>query len=283
MANSTNINGGEKRNENQKQSDIKDRKFFCWIRSHPAEISLIASLLALGRVMGIANLFTKPEDWKRMIESEGFSMVLSLPDIPALFLAGFAIMLGWKTMKRNRGLSKRGKGGFLIGILCLIISITPIGDAITLMSMSFPVWIRGVYYGITGQEDKMAEIGQAMDGGKEIILTEKDYSIDAHVDKTFNPAFGTEWKVKGTLTNKTEKEWTSVEILVSAVDENGETKKIQSYNKTFALKATISYIPPGETVQFETEKYPGILESDYEGLVDYRIDKIWYWEEFEDE
>lgn len=263
-------------------NESKKGKIKSWIAKHSAGVALAAALIALGRAVGIGNLFAAPGSWKDLTADTGLSMMLSSHDFIALFLAVLAVVLGRRAMKRQEGPKKKGREGFVIGIVCIVILVTPIGDALSLMTSTFPVWIRTAYYGMTGQEDKLEELNQiANDGGKTIPLKEGEYLLDAHLNKAANPASGTEMNVTGTLTNQTEQEWESVTISLIVVDAQGNPKKVQSYDEVPILEAVIPSLSPGETAEFETENYPGILESDYENLTDFQIVDISYFEPVE--
>lgn len=267
------------------QNQGMQEKIKNWIITHSAGIALAVALWSLLRVTGLIdmvfNFFASPKEMHEQIVSFGLSVALPSLDIISLFLAGAAIVIGWKTMRRHGGFWKKGKGGFVIGVLCLVISFTPIGTACSLVSTAIPVWAKTVYYGLTNQPEKMNEYSQIMNGGGNVDLKEGEYLLDAHIDRTEDPAYGTKMKVVGTLTNQTEDTWDSVSISFVLVDANGEPKKVQSYDEVPVLEATIKGLKPGETAEFESRTYPGILESDYEGITDYKIVSISYWKPLE--
>lgn len=257
-----------------------------WIGSHAALIALIAALWALLRVTGIIdmifNLFASPKELQNGITSLGLSLIFPGIDVISLILAGIAIVMGVISMKRHGGFWKKGKGGVVIGVLCLVIAFTPIGTACSFVSTTVPIWAKSVYYGLTGQPDKMSEISQIMTGGMTVNLKEGEYLLDAHIDRTEDPAYGTKMKVVGTLTNQTDVTWDSACISFVLVDASGEPKKVQSYNEVPVLEANIGALKPGQTAEFESRVYPGILESDYEGITAYQIVSITYWKEAEE-
>lgn len=251
-----------------------------WISSHFGFLALIAALWALLRVTGILdllfNFFSSPKELQDEITSLGVSLILPAFDILSLILIGAAIWMGWISMRRRDGFRKKGKAAVVIGVLCLVISFTPIGTACSLVSITIPIWAKTVYYGFTGQTEKMNEMSQIMSDGMTVDLKEGEYLLDARIDKTEDPAYGTAMKVVGTLTNQTDETWDSACISFVLVDASGEPKKVQSYNEVPVLEANISGLKPGQTAEFESEDYPGILESDYEGITGYKIVSISY-------
>ena len=139
------------------QNQTSKRKIKDWITAHSAGIALIAGLWSLFRITGLIDMifhfFSSPTEMREQIISFGFSVFFPGLDILSLVLAAAALLLGWIAMKRHGGFWKKGKGGFLIGVLCLILSFTPLGTACSLVSTTVPVWARTVYYGLTGQVD----------------------------------------------------------------------------------------------------------------------------------
>ncbi len=248
-------------------------KIKSWISEHSAGIVLAVALWALFRTIGLIdmflNFFASPRELSASIDAAAVSMVL--PDIFSLFLAGVAIVLGWKIMQRNGGFWASGTGGFMVGVLCLVLSFTSIGNVCTLVTTTIPISVKTVYYGLTGQTDKMNEYLAVAQGVRTVAMQKEDCEVDARIDRTENPAYGTKMKVVGTITNRTEERWESATISFILVTENGEPKKVESYNEVPVLEASVESLNPGETAEFESRVYPGILESDYDGIKYCRI------------
>lgn len=256
-----------------------------WISEHSAGIALAVALWGLFRTIGLIdmffNFFASPKELHDSFTSTALSFVL--PDIFSLLLSGAAIVIGWKTMKHYGGFWQRGKGGFVVGVICLVISFTSIGDACTVVTTAIPIWAKTTYYGLTGQIDKMNEYEGVFDGGITVTLQQEDCEIDAHIDSTENPAYGTKMKVVGTITNNTEETWNSATLSFVLVDANGEPKKVESYDEVPVLEASVGMLNPGETAKFESRVYPGILESDYDGITDCKIVEASYFQSFDEE
>lgn len=173
---------------------------------------------------------------------------LSYDDFGANFMLGFLIhfdvtilcctILAVIIRLICQNVSSNGKAlattGMIISIICLVISVTPVGDVLPILS-----------YSVFHVTDMINE------GNAHRIAQEGDYLLsNVHVGYSSEDvcafAYGT-----GTITNTTEYDWKSVTIGVRLLEEDGGYGK---YDGTI-LECTLNDIRSGESAEFETESY----------------------------
>lgn len=81
-------------------------------------------------------------------------------------------------------------------------------------------------------------------------------------------------RVTGTLTNQTDADWDEVDLIFTLVDSDQEPVEIGGIVPE--LRADITSLPAGETQEFVTSWFPGVLESDFEKVADYHVEKLEY-------
>lgn len=269
---------------NNNQSNFRENnlweKIKTWINRNPTKISIIASLIVLIRFLKPENLFVSPQSIGESMKQD-LLMGIFLPDIPALILSVIAIIFGWKAMKRNTQAIKRSKKGFIIGVMCLLLTVTDAGNIITTiastMGTSLRVCAAVLFKGPEAGADFVGGMFEGINDGVEKTAKEGEFTLDAHVERTQNDAVGTKLRVVGTLTNNTSEDWTDIDLKFVLTDEEGNPKIIEAYGDTpQKVTADVGTLNAGETAEFVSSWYPGILESDYEGLTDFQITDFTY-------
>lgn len=245
------------------------QKISAWINTHPARAALIVALLALVRLLGIGNLFSSTKDAYESMTTD-LIVGLFLPDIFTLFLSGVAIMFGWKAMKYHGGFLKKGKGGFLIGILCAVLSFTSVGDALPIAThFLFTVGGKTAWYALTDPDrakDALQEYFNEMEiassgGVIENEAEEGEYILEAYVEQIpTGAADDTKVCVTGTLTNTTSKDWTGIELEFLILDSENKPAMVADMMPT--LRVDIQGLSAGGTVEFKSNEFPDIVLPD---------------------
>lgn len=113
-------------------------------------------------------------------------------------------------------------------------------------------------------------------GGTLIGINSKqdEYTISAQIEEKYIESSGTSQRVKGTLTNHTEEDWTQIDLIFLLVD--SEQQPVEVGGIVPKLRADISELSAGETKEFVTSWFPAVLESDFDKVKGYQVKKIKY-------
>ena len=104
--------------------------------------------------------------------------------------------------------------------------------------------------------------------------SEADYVLSAQIDQKYTEGSGTSMRVTGTLTNQTDADWDEVDLIFTLVDSDQEPVEIGGIVPE--LRADITSLPAGETQESVTSWFPRVLESDFEKVADYHVEKLEY-------
>lgn len=267
---------------NQNQSKLKKvlQKIKAWINRNPSKISLLASLIVIIRIIKPENFFLSPQSIGENFKQD-FIFGLFLPDIPSLIFSIIAVVFGWRAIHHCApGIKKKYKS-LIIGIICLLLTVTDAGNVISTIISTFSTSIRVTANVVAnGPEEGASFMDGVMEGamnGQTRTAQEGEYTLDAHVERTQDEAAGTKLRVVGTITNNTADDWTEIDLKFILTDQNGNPKTIEAYGDTpQKVAANISTLNAGETKEFVSSWYPGMLESDFAGLTDFQISDFTY-------
>ncbi|WP_278336534.1 hypothetical protein [Dorea phocaeensis] len=78
----------------------------------------------------------------------------------------------------------------------------------------------------------------------------------------------------GTLTNHTEEDWMEIDLIFLLVDL--EQQPVENGGMVPKLRADISELSDGETKEFVISWFPAVLESDFDKVKGYQVEKLEY-------
>ena len=121
-----------------------------WIIEHSETVAFAIAVLALCRMFGVDSILKSPQE----LRSEGtqifFFLLLPIPDTIGVVLAVCAVMAGREAMKLTGDEWGKGKGAFIIGILCIVLldetgepRVMPQTGAVPVLDVSVPVLSPG--------------------------------------------------------------------------------------------------------------------------------------------
>lgn len=103
---------------------------------------------------------------------------------------------------------------------------------------------------------------------------QEPYTMYAQIEEKYIESSGTSMRVRGTLTNNTEEDWTDIDLIFQLVD--SEQEPVEVAGMVPDLRADLSELSAGETKEFVTAWFPAVLESDFDKVKGYHIEKFEY-------
>lgn len=103
---------------------------------------------------------------------------------------------------------------------------------------------------------------------------QEPYTMSAQIEEKYIESSGTSMRVRGTLTNNTEEDWTDIDLIFQLVD--FEQEPVEVAGMVPDLRADLSELSAGETKEFVTAWFPAVLESDFDKVKGYHIEKFEY-------
>ena len=103
---------------------------------------------------------------------------------------------------------------------------------------------------------------------------QEPYTMSAQIEEKYIESSGTSMRVRGTLTNNTEEDWTDIDLIFQLVD--FEQEPVEVAGMVPDLRADLSELSAGETKEFVTAWFPAILESDFDKVKGYHVEKFEY-------
>lgn len=246
-------------------------KLGMWSAKNPIKTGMIIAFASLFHTCGMKYLFTSPFNYQEDVIDFTLSLYSPLPDFIGYLLAGLTIGYGYQLMKGIKHYYKKTKKVFILGLISFGLTLTNGRNYLSMLSIGLKQTAYMWYYHLTNQEDKLDKLLACQSGKKETILDDNDYSLEGEFNKVFTESKNTQIYVSGTITNDTKETWDVVTVAIAIVDEHGNPKIVQASQKSPVLFAEATNVDPGQTVVFKTNVYPGVLESDYEGLVNYKL------------
>lgn len=232
-----------------------------WVRNHEALVALIFGLLCIARIFRLDYIFFPPSWWDggnldfsdAMVQNE-MMIGYFIPDIPALLLAGLAIYFGRRAQKTyGVGLLGEGKGGIIIGVLCILsVLFINADDFMPLLTLTMTEAVHANPVNRTPHED--------------------EYDLDLYTNVR---PFGEEengdtvWlvTVDGTLTNRTANTWRSVKLSYALINPDGSYVLKDGKKR---IITTMKYtVQPGETIDITSDWYTPV--RDEQPAYDYEI------------
>lgn len=197
-------------------------------------IAFITGVVSFVVLFGIDNLNLSNDDFVQAL-SVSFAIGIFIPFDIVIALCAIVAFLIRKICKKRDSKGRRWINvGMIMSIVCLIISATPVGDALPMIS-----------YAIFNSMDML------MGEGDGRIAKEGDYSLE-NLRVTYSSEDSTAFAFgAGTITNTSEYDWESVTIGVRLLDAEGGYGKYDGA----ILECKLHMIPSGGSANFQTGTY----------------------------